>query len=172
MSACGGDIKGDWNVVAACVDQDALDSQAMQVCDTATLKILSPKVSGSISYKADGTFVQAPSVAEGSSEFVLPASCLKQGAVTITCQQIEDEFNKDATSPHTTCTSSNGGCKCTANRILMSMSTGTYTVSGHSVTLTDGKDTQVQDFCIVGSKLYMLPTADSPLPAQLQFNRK
>jgi hypothetical protein len=33
-------------------------------------------------------------------------------------------------------------------------------------------NTQVQDFCIVGSKLYMLPTADSPLPAQLQFNRK
>jgi hypothetical protein len=171
MSACGGDIKGDWNVVAACIDQDALNSQAMQVCDTATLKILSPKVSGSISYKADGTFVQAPSMAEGTSEFVLPASCLKQGAVTITCQQVQDELNK-GTTVMSKCTSSNGGCKCTADVKESSMSTGTYTVSGHTVTLTDGTDTQVQDYCIVGSKLYMLPTADSPLPAQLQFNRK
>jgi hypothetical protein len=171
MSACGGDIKGDWNVVAACIDQDALNSQAMQVCDTATLKILSPKVSGSISYKADGTFVQAPSMAEGTSEFVLPASCLKQGAVTITCQQVQDELNK-GTTVMSKCTSSNGGCKCTADVVESSQSTGTYTVSEHTVTLTDGTDTQVQDYCIVGSKLYMLPTADSPLPAQLQFNRK
>jgi hypothetical protein len=178
MSACGGDIKGDWNVVAACIDQAALADQAQQICEAATLTSSVTSVSGTISYKADNTFVQGASTAAGTVDLVLPASCLKQGGVTLTCPQIQGVLNKDTADAPWTCASSNGGCKCSEAPQLSAMSTGTYSVSDKTVTLTSTatatmeSTTVVQDYCIVGSKLYLLPTADSPLPAQLQFNRK
>jgi hypothetical protein len=172
VSACGGDIKGSWKVQAACLDPAALADQAHQVCDDASLAVLSPMVSGSITYKDDGTYVQAPSNAEATVEFTLGASCLKQGAITLTCKQVQDQLNKDPSGAQSTCVSNNGGCKCSADAKVSGDSHGTYTVSGNTVTLNDGTKEVVQDYCIVGSKLYMLPTADSPLPAQLQFLRQ
>jgi hypothetical protein len=173
VSACGGDIKGDWKVEAACLDPAALEAQAHQVCDDATLSVVSPKVSGTISYKADNTYVQSASMAQGTVEFVLGASCLKQGALTLTCQQIQDQLNKDPSNPPSKCTNDNGGCKCSAEVAVSGGSNGTYSVVGNTVTLKDSKNMEVvQDYCIVGSKLYMLPTADSALPAQLQFLRQ
>jgi hypothetical protein len=173
VTACGGDLTGDWKVIDVCVDQTSLDSQAAQVCDNAKLALSSPKVTGSISYKADKTYAQAASTADATVTFTLGSTCLKQGSTTFTCDQIQTQLNTDASNPPTTCTSSSdGGCKCVSIVHQELMSTGTYAISGNSVTLTAGADVSKQDYCVKGDKLYLLPTADSTLPGQLEFQKQ
>jgi hypothetical protein len=173
VTACGGDLTGDWKVIAVCVDQTSLDAQAKQICDSASVALVSPKVTGSIAYKADKTFTQTASTADATAEFTLAASCLKQGSATFTCDEVQAELNPDAAAPATTCVAaSGGGCKCSAKVHESSMSSGTYALSGTSVTLTAGTDIEKQDYCVKGDKLYLLPTADSALPGQLEFQKQ
>jgi hypothetical protein len=78
------------------------------------------------------------------------------------------------TTPDTTCaSSSDGGCKCTANVDQMSMTSGTYSTSGTTLTLTPSAgDPSTQEYCVKGSKLYLLPPTDSAFQAQVQFDKQ
>ena len=170
-SACGGDIKGEWKISTVCYDEAALAASAKTLCAEATLKTTDVKVSGDISYEADGTFSQGATSVKATAELTLGASCLRG----LTCEQIQAQVEMDPMGAGgTTCTSaSGGGCVCKSELSDSSQANGTYTVSGSSVTSTSGDQSESQDYCVKGSTLVLLPAKEQTeeIPARLVLKR-
>lgn len=172
-SACGGDIVGDWKITGVCYDETALAAQAKQLCADATLKIGDASVTGDVSYKADKSFVQGATELDATAELSLSTSCLG-GA---TCAQLQAQVNMDAADGNeANCVSAaGGGCTCSTTIKDSSKSNGTYSTSGNTVTQTANNATEVQDFCVNGNRLVLLPNkmaAASDLPVRLVLQKK
>ena len=52
VAACGGNVVGDWNVKATCVQ----GTLPVELCPSATADLSGLKSTGIVSYKADGTY--------------------------------------------------------------------------------------------------------------------
>jgi hypothetical protein len=162
VAACGGDLAGEWKMTQICVEQPGTTEDIKAICESAKLEINSTTVTGSLSYKAaDMTFTQSTTL-DATATLVLPASCLKAGSTTYTCQQLQDIFKADPGAMQIACTSSSdGGCNCKNPVHEVTSNTGTYAISGSTVTLTTAKDKGTAEYCVKGSKLYLHTTVSS-----------
>jgi hypothetical protein len=159
--ACGGTLTGDWTIAQICVDQPGASPDVKAICETAEVTIGSATGSGSISYKADLTFTQTATI-DAVGTLILPPACLKQGNSTLTCKDVQDLFRMDAAASQIVCTSSsNNGCTCTNPVHQVTSNTGTYAVSGSTVTLTTSTDKGTAEYCVKGNKLYLHTTVSS-----------
>ncbi|HTM43674.1 MAG TPA: hypothetical protein VL137_01895 [Polyangiaceae bacterium] len=157
-SCTGGDIVGTWAIQGACFDfPNPFEGQ----CSTSTFNF-DTQFTGSATYKADGTWTSAITTG-GNVTFTFPVECLRSlfgdagaPATPISCQQLfGDSFSDDAGAA--TCTGdSSTGCECTKPVATKTeMGSGTYTVSGSTLTSTDDSDGSVEtsEFCITGSNI-------------------
>jgi hypothetical protein len=153
IAACGGTLTGDWKINSFCPDTK-VPQAAKDICETATVDYGTPTVSGTISFKDDKSFtIQA--TANGTGALVLDKSCLEQGSTTLTCAQIQQAIESN-TGTMTSCTASNGGCRCAGTVMGSNTETGTYAISGNSVTLTTSGGSLSSDFCEKGdNNLYL-----------------
>jgi hypothetical protein len=152
IAACGGTLTGDWKISSFCPDTK-VPQAAKDICETATVDYGMPKVSGTISFKDDKSFTIDAS-ANGTGALVLDKSCLQQGSTTLTCAQIQQAIESN-TGTMTTCTASDGGCRCSGSVMGNNTETGTFTSSGNSVTLKTSGGSLDSNYCQQGGNLYL-----------------
>jgi hypothetical protein len=160
VPACGGNIVGDWTVSEACTDSMA-DTQALLSqlpCTGAKVESNSVKTTGTLSFGADGAYSHALS-SKVSATLLLPASCLKLGPVTLSCDQLTalPQAATGLTFESLTCAAAAGGCRCSAALTLPDyvQNAGTYTTSGTALSLHSGTS-QTTQYCVEGNALHIL----------------
>ena len=134
--ACGGDLVGTWTLDDAC---GRLGVLAGIEAECAQIEVLSESVtgaSGTLEVRSDNTYVENLNVT-GEVDFTIASSCVE--SLVSTCTELSTRltaaFNQDTTVQ---CADSPGGCRCQIDGALTRQSTGTYALSGASVTLDDG----------------------------------
>jgi len=167
VGACGGSVVGTWKVTGSCLNAGgnaAMASGISMSCPNASVGNANVSQTGSVTYKADMTFTATTTIS-GSVSVVLPASCLTQMGVTITCDQLNQVFKSVGSSagaagssggglPDIHCSSSGGGCACTTSIPMQTSTTsGTYSTSGSLLT----ENGSISDYCVQGDKLYVKP---------------
>jgi hypothetical protein len=117
----------------------------------------SASVSGTLTFNTNGTFT-ITDMGSASGAVSLPSSCLTSGGVTLTCDQLQADFNGDGgTGTMATCSTTSSGCSCQlhANQPTMTEN-GTYTTSGSSLTLTaTNGGSGTSPYCVQGSGLLL-----------------
>jgi len=163
VSPCGGNVVGNYNIGAACLDSAALnmDMNLIPSCPGATVSISGLNVSGSASFNADMSYTVTETVSASASE-AIPASCLTTNGVTVTCAQLDQAIQTLITQNPGTyqsghCSGS-GSCTCNFTTAPMAMTeTGTYTTSGTTITTTDSTGTSSSSqYCVQGNELHIV----------------
>ena len=149
VSPCGGNIVGTWKVTQYCVTTTQVLSSAGSGCTgaTATYQFF---YSGSLTFNTDGTFDSAVTGGATVTE-QFPSGCNPFG---FTCQQLGQSAMDAGTG---TCSAdATGGCTCdVATKALMPASpTGTYSVSGSTLTTVDNGNATTNSYCVQGASLY------------------
>jgi hypothetical protein len=152
FEACsGGDIVGTWEIQGACVDLPV--NPLEETCPEATID-LATNMSGTVSFNDDGTYDVAITLSSNFS-FTLPASCVTEG---VDCQA-------DLGDDETTCESDGaGGCSCTQTGSEETQeNSGTYEVSGSTITTTQDGETNTVEICVSGNTLKVMdePSSDA-----------
>lgn len=144
FSACGGDPVGDWSVVDACVDR-APDPE-IENCPDASASIGDVVVDGTVMVRDDGSYATDVDIS-GTVVISVPLSCLQGG----TCA----DLSQAAGVP---CTDNGDACDCTGDFDDSTQETGTWEVTGSTLTLTDsGGDSSDASFCVQGDVLKAQP---------------
>jgi hypothetical protein len=167
-SACGGNIVGTWKIVSSCLSSSGSDPS----CPTATSDTSGLKIDGTVTYDAAMTYNTAMTLS-GTVKSTLPASCLMDNGMTITCAQLGAAFMAGAQDPDfpfsaASCTGSSS-CTCTLTYKPISVNDmGTYITAGGLLTETDSSgDATQSDFCVLGSKLTESPHKDMTMPGMM-----
>lgn len=165
---CGGDLTGDWRVTASCARTSG--TVGATACPNATVS--GPLTfTGTASYNADLTYT-ATLATSGTEVVDVPASCLVQSGVPVTCEQLNfllPTLMPSLSALNLHCVSaSGGGCSCTATlNALTTTGSGTYTTSGGTLTVTPASGApQANDYCVKGSNTLDLtpPSSITALP--------
>jgi len=133
-------------------------------CPGATASGSNLNIHGTITYNADGTYSSSDTFS-GSVSVHLPASCLTVNGVTVTCDQLNQEFASNPMPGVTFTCSGSSGCTCLETVSGESSSeTGTYSVASGVVTDTamDGTVSQT-DYCVHGTTMTQSPHAGSSM---------
>jgi hypothetical protein len=171
-SKCGGDIVGSWKITSTCLTLDAAPMMPSMGCDGATFAADDIAATGGVTYRPDQTYTATVTMT-GNMAISLPASCLAQGGITLTCAQVEESL-KGQSSPavgfaSSSCKAANGGgCACTVPLTATTTNTeGTYSTSGGVVTQTpNGNAPEDSNYCVQGSTLTLSPADDSTSTTQ------
>ena len=165
MGNCGGDIVGTWKIVTSCFDglSQAVSSGTSGSCNQETIDASQISISGTMSYKADGTFMQSLKLA-GNLKVLIPASCLTVQGITITCAQLNQAASSQASSSGKansglggplTCSNAGGGaCSC-SEPLQGSSSNNAGTYSAKDGVLTQTGSSSSNDYCVQGNRLYL-----------------
>ena len=153
-SACGGDITGNWKVTSSCLKLE-LDTGAMN-CPGLRQEVKQVSTSGTVSYNSDKTY-NASLAVTGLVEMNVPASCLTQQSVTLTCAQLQQSLPSGAGAGAFQSVSCSGSSGCTCLLELAPQNTtssGTYSTSGGTVTQTEAGGTpDDSEYCVKGNTL-------------------
>lgn len=165
--ACGGaSVVGDWAFVSTCA---SVSSSALDNCAGGTIDRSGVHRSGSITLNADTTF-STSETDTGTFIFDVPTSCLGGG----TCAMLQTAFQgpgyvgqPNPIFSSATCSTTATGCRCLLGALGMATNaTGTYSVSGTSLTLVYSTGDVADDtFCVSGSDLHLIysdSTASAP----------
>jgi hypothetical protein len=126
MVCGGGDLVGTWTIDAACHTPGGLEASALFGCSDVRLTAATIVASGTWTFGSDGTYTRTISQQE-TFEFKEPLSC---DSSATDCSSV------DVPDYAATCTGT-GCCSCTQVRPnKTSTDSGTYAVSGSTVTLT------------------------------------
>jgi hypothetical protein len=181
---CGGSIAGTWNIVGACSTGGATMPDA--TCAGESITVISVSDTGSFTFDADGTY-RASLSASAAEDLSVPASCLSAGGGSVSCDQLGMALSSPLVqsdggtvgSVSGSCSTAGSACSCNLSlSVPNAMASGTYVVSGTSVTLTPSGGNATSDgFCVQGNTLYLLSGAASamtaPMPAaQLTATRQ
>lgn len=152
-SACGGDVTGKWKITSSCLN-GAVNPANMD-CPGITTDVKGLSNAGNITFNADKTYQSSVTIS-GSLQMKVPASCLKQQSVTLTCAQLQQSLEADADSgfASVSCTGSTD-CSCSiALEPTTTEETGTYSTSGGTLAQTaDGGTSEETDYCVKGKTL-------------------
>jgi hypothetical protein len=155
---CGGSVVGTWKVVAACIDQAALDMTVSAACPQASASQTLHET-GTITFNDDLTFTETLSASATLVEN-LPPACLAR----LTCADLNALGQPTAPQPGATMSVSCTGaptCTCRfSTKATNLVQTGTYATSGTTMTVTPSGDTAQNDtFCVQGNTLYLRSAA-------------
>ena len=163
VAACAGDVVGDWTISSSCLDVDAAQMMGTSSCPGATGRASDWTVTGSTTFTADLTYSSTTTV-NGNVIVTLPAACLRQNGVTLSCAQLQDALESslaDSNFSSARCSASAGsGCACTIGLLPISSTTsGTYSTTPAGVLKqTDtGGTSSSSAYCVQGSTMTLSP---------------
>lgn len=140
--ACGGDVVGDWQIDEGCVDDPTASS--LQGCPDSVITFAA-RVSGTVSFRSDGTYTLSTAVG-GIRSYLVPAACIAGG----TCDDV-------AQSITASCSATAASCQCSSQVASAdTRSVGTYSASASALTLlpSEGSEGGTQaSFCVEGGRL-------------------
>ncbi|HEX4405645.1 MAG TPA: hypothetical protein VH560_12495 [Polyangia bacterium] len=80
-------------------------------CPTATFSITNVSLTGAIVYNADLTY-SADTTTIATENITLPASCIVQQGVTLTCDQVSQQLSATQGITSARCSTTATGCSC------------------------------------------------------------
>jgi len=152
VTACGGNVEGKTLALESwCVTSDSLNTRIRSVCSAASIGSASTgSASGSVSFSA-GSFT-LDLQGQASVDVGFPNACTfgQCGALesSLTGAGLFGNCGSDGS----------GGCFCTVERFFTVKDSGTYTVSGTTITTSSG---QKFDYCLGSSGLTLEQTSGS-----------
>jgi hypothetical protein len=170
VQPCGGDVVGQWMVATECESRDHFDAAvadfatmaAQSWCPGQTLRAFEPRVSGSLSFDAAGTYSVA-FLLGANLDVNLPVSCLSG----LSCAGATANFQAQIAAgtyanPNVSSVSCVGSSDCVCRSVLSApqSETGTYSIAGTALTFTDmaGGFTD-NSYCVEGNALHLLTTS-------------
>jgi hypothetical protein len=104
-------------------------------------------------------------IVSASETVTVPLSCLSAGGATGTCDELAMVFNGgifgDAGTSTASCTTSGSNCDCNITLSLQpATATGTYSVSGNSLTTMSASGVGNGTYCVQGSTLNIISSPD------------
>ncbi len=169
VQPCGGDVVGNYSISAACINSAAINMELQIDCPGASVNYGSLRVSGTGSFNADMTYSIAETVSATITENI-PASCLSEGGLTVTCAQLDALFQDAlASDPNSGIQSAHcsGSSSCSCSFVLNASTTnetGTYTTSGTTLTTTSSTGAVSSNaYCVQGSELHVI-SVDMTMP--------
>ena len=162
---CGGDLVGSWAVTASCLETNAT-AASTPGCQVSLAVKGSYSVTGTAVFNSDLTYNMALA-GSGTSTVDFPLSCLAVRGITITCNQLSQQFAPDPTISSVKCTVIGGTtqtCECVSTLSGQpNPQAGTYSTSGSSLTTVPaGGAAEAETYCVRGNQLTISPsTADS-----------
>jgi hypothetical protein len=152
FAACGGDLKGTWNVARSCATAASVKAAEdnFKVCPDGTASIQDFNVSGTTTF--DGQAVKYDVVLSISVSLTVPASCLGAGR---TCPAAAQALKSGTNVTNATCTASNGGCNCSLAASTKQRQEASYVVGGNTIVITDPSDgtMETNPYCVEGNVL-------------------
>jgi hypothetical protein len=143
---CGGDLTGRWSIEKVC--GSASQAFPMRSCPDSMLTTSYDSVSGTYQFDESGTWQEVFS-ATVSVQGTSPASCVSESD----CREFEDEMQSSSGASNVAC-SFQGTCRCSMT--LSGNGSGTYRVSGTSVTTTSDGASQTYGYCVSGNTLTLI----------------
>jgi hypothetical protein len=143
---CGGDPIGSWALESVC-GFEAFPNPLEDVCPGSSFALQVLGQSGTMTFEADGSFVQ-----DFDIEIQVVASLDTMACFGVDCATFEMVSQED--NPGTTCTAMGPTCECTipddgmAEQVM-----GTWEVVGDALVLTTPEGTEGIPFCIGGDRL-------------------
>lgn len=156
---CGGAVAGTWQTADSCV---AIQGTLDEICPATTFQAAGVKATLALSYNLDGTYTAKRSFAFPNNVMAqVPASCLTQ--VAKSCDELVQLALKLAGVPATCTPTTAGGCDCVLQVVSVrdTDQSGTYSVSGSTVTNVYASGSEGYDFCVTGNQLEMSPHGGS-----------
>jgi len=158
VQPCGGNVVGDWNLVATCETTAAINAGLANelmgtVCPTVTASNVSMSISGSLMFNADSTYSLSQQVGV-AFDANIPASC----SAALSCAMAEANLQA-AIAAGDVISGSCAGTPCVCHEVLATTEAeaGTYATAGNALTLTStaGPVSSV-DYCIQGSTAHLM----------------
>lgn len=158
VAPCGGDLTGTWMLTTACITADGLrETVSASGCPGISVEVSELNTIGKVTFSADGTYSTDGLSAQTLATVSLPVACAIGGS----CQAEEESLQSDETVESGTC-SGTSTCVCTAREVQTdSGATGTFSISGTTVTLDGGGLLgEGGSYCVEGTHLHLIsPTA-------------
>lgn len=156
FKACGGDPTGTWDIVSACIEGDLVSAfnaalaKDYPSCAGAFSAYNMTILSGSVTYSS-GNYAYDSRMEADSTVVYTPACVSALQGTTLTasvCSGVEQNFNS---RPGTTATCTYAtNCTCHSLASHADTTSGTYTISGSSITEDSGSN---YDFCVSGNTM-------------------
>jgi hypothetical protein len=153
VSACGGEIVGDWRVIGACTDVSFV-KDALLGCEEVAIVDSESEVSGGIHYAAAGEYSLAVTY-WGTLILGVPSSCFERRASNDPCRDMgrileqRGELFLDSAS----CSPAGDGCACELSREPFQwIRSGSYTTDGSVVRDSAGQQSQ---YCVTDDRLWL-----------------
>lgn len=143
---CGGDPVGSWNVESTC-GFEAFPNPLADACPGSTFVIEVLGQTGTLTFEADGSFVQDFDIQAQVVATLDPMACF--GVDCATFEQLAQGDN-----PGTTCQEMGPTCECTIpDDGVPEQAMGTWEVMGTDLVLTTAEGAAGSAFCIGGDRL-------------------
>lgn len=138
------------------------------MCSDTAVDASDLKMTGTMAFKADKTYA-TNSILNGTMKMTMPASCLKDGTTSLTCEQFGALFTAfsalgggDEISVQCSGTAT---CACVLKfNNAKSDEDGKYALNGNRISLTSSEPDsapETSDYCVKGSSLSMSQTASA-----------
>jgi hypothetical protein len=165
-TGCGGDLVGSHTFEDICLEGETTFPAGIENCPSATVSIMDPTVSGSVTLMEDGTYNIQNTFATVTT-VVLPAECLGGQEPAAICATIEMDLDDGS------CEVVDGGCSCTQASVEQSDESGTWSVEGNLLTTTpegDDAEPDTLEFCVQGDTAIIKPVdTDGEEPFEVSF---
>jgi hypothetical protein len=173
-ATCGGDLVGTWAIVSSCnVAETAMPTGLC--ADQRQYSISGLEQTGTYTFLPDGT-VSMTVMMTGLVRDVFPAACLAPTGL-LTCAEL-DLQNRQLVQTgmfysSASCAMTGTSCACTMVLDTTVASTGTYAISGSTVTVTVNGASGDSSYCVEGSMVTVsTPNANGRPPARYVLARQ
>jgi len=175
ITPCGGDPVGTWTLSSSCIiggwEQLLGDMYDEPECSNALASVdVTP--SGTLAVNADGTY-ETQTHMSMSMRLVFTRDCIgalagldavDDASLQAFCDGAQsgfDEADEDTSIDSATCSVNAGACQCTTSYSEDFSDSGTYVISGTSITTTDADgEVSQMSFCIQGNQMQTEETSD------------
>ncbi len=169
---CGGNLVGTWSFINSCSASAPSADCAGEVLDASGIHR-----AGTLAFNSDATY-STTETDTGTFVFDIPSACLS-GA---TCAMLQAVYQgpgyvgqPNPTFSSASCTTTTIGCRCLLGALgLPRTETGTYVVSGTSVSSTSSSGVSNADtFCVTGTVLHLIYADSTPaVPDELVLTKQ
>jgi hypothetical protein len=153
FAACGGDLKGTWNIARSCPTAAGLKAaeDSLKLCADGTASVQDLSVGGTTTFDGQGA-LKDDAVFGLTASLTVPASCLGAG---VTCPSVAQALRSRTGVTSATCTAANGGCNCSFEASIKQRQEASYVVSGTNIITTDPSDgtMKTESYCVEGHVL-------------------
>ena len=173
VAPCGGDVTGTWKITSVCQQPQSADLGDGGSCPGQMLQVSLVGLDGTVTF-GGGSFTSAITGGAASEMLTEPTSCFGANTSVLSCDQLSTALMESDAGTTGSCAVSGSNCICNGTvTVQPTTSSGTYTISGTSLSLTLANSTtgpQSDGYCVQGNTLYLDASAASSMTGTQQLS--